>query len=731
MRQILQNLGSGETLLADVAAPGVRAGCLLIETEASLVSLGTERALVDFGRASFLGKLRKQPEKVKQVLQKIKTDGLFPTLDAVRAKLEEPLALGYCNVGRVVAVGAGVEKFAVGDRVASNGPHAEVVCVPKNLCAKVPPAVNAEAAAFTVLGAVALQGVRLLKPALGENIAVIGLGLVGLLAAQLLRAAGCRVLGVDFDARKCDLARQLGAETVNPAAGGDALCATLEWTGGRGADGVIVAASSAGSEPMLEAARLCRKRGRIVQVGVTGLELKRPELYEKELSVQVSCSYGPGRYDDAYEQRGDDYPYAYVRWTEQRNFEAVLGLLAEKKLDTAPLISHRFAFADALDAYQVVATGGALGIVLNYIAGTAAAGGGADVAADPLAKFARTVPANAAGDGANGANTVAAGTGVKIVAGFLGAGLFTGRTLLPALRSLRGSAPPVVLKTIVSAGGVSGAFLARKHGFAQSSTDPETVLGDPDVNTVFITTRHAAHAAQVLRALAAGKHVFVEKPLCLTLGELDAIRAAATGAGAPKLFLGFNRRFSPHTLALKRELAGASGAKSFILTANAGAIPANHWLQDPATGGGRIVGEACHYIDLLRFLAGAAITGAEIRFMGGEGGKLGDTASILLTFADGSIGTVHYFANGDKSFPKERVEAFFDGKIVVIDNFRKTTGYGTRKRVLCSGWRQDKGHAAELAAFLGTVATGAPPPIPLDEILEVSRTAITLARRAP
>jgi predicted dehydrogenase/threonine dehydrogenase-like Zn-dependent dehydrogenase len=704
MKQILQNLGNGETLLAEVAAPGVRAGCVLVETEASLVSLGTEKMLVDFGRAGWIARARKQPEKVKQVLQKIKTDGLFPTIDAVQAKLAEPVALGYCNAGRVIAVGEGVNGFAVGDSVVSNGPHAEVVCVPKNLCAKVPEGVSAEEAVFTVLGSIGLQGVRLFAPTLGDSVVVTGLGLIGLVVVQLLTANGCRVLGVDFDAQKCALARTLGAEVVNLGAGEDPLAVAAQWSGGRGVDGVIITASTQSSEPVSQAAQMCRKRGRIVLVGVTGLELNRAEFYEKELTFQVSCSYGPGRYDEEYEQGGRDYPLGFVRWTEQRNFEAILELLAAKKLNTGCLVSHRFAFEQALEAYAVVGGGKALGIVLNY-----AQEEGKESAAVPQ-KFLRTVASGAAvGSGA-------------VVAGFLGAGNFTGRTLLPAMRGL-----PVRLRTIVSGGGVSGAYLAKKFGFEQSSTDAQVVLGDASVNAVFITTRHNAHARQVLAALAAGKHVFVEKPLSLTLEDLAAIQRSAEAHPGQVLMLGFNRRFSPHTQAVKRALVGARGPKTLIFTANAGAIPANHWTQDPAVGGGRIVGEACHYIDLLRYLVGSPIVRASVDYLGGEEGKLHDTASIQLMFADGSVGTVHYFANGDKGFPKERLEVFASGKIVVVDNFRKTSapGMGT----LCKGWRQDKGHAAEVAAFVEVVARGGAAPIPLGEILEVSRVAIELAAK--
>ncbi|MDR2512886.1 MAG: bi-domain-containing oxidoreductase [Puniceicoccales bacterium] len=703
MRQILQNLGSGETILAEVPAPGVRSGCLLVETEFSLVSLGTEKMLVDFARSGWLTKASKQPEKVKQVLQKVKTDGLFPTLEAVRTKLDEPIALGYCNAGRVVAVGAGVQGYNVGDRVASNGPHAELVCVPENLCAKIPETVTSSDAAFTILASIALQGIRLLNPTLSERIAVTGLGLIGLVAVQLLQANGCRVLGIDIDPEKCALAREFGAETVNLSVGEDPLAIAKEWTKGQGVDGVLITASTPSSEPVSQAARMCRKRGRIVLVGVAGLALKRAEFYEKELSFQVSCSYGPGRYDDVYEQEGNDYPLGFVRWTEQRNFTAILDLLAAQKLNLSRLISHRFDFDKSLEAYSVVATGKAMGILLAY-------------ASTGEAKFSRTKMLFSKAE-ARSENGVC-----PVVVGFLGAGNFTGRILLPTLHKL-----PVHLHTIVSNGGVAGTHLAKKFGFLASSTDPESVLSEEAINLVFVTTRHNAHARQVIAALGAGKHVFVEKPLCLTLDELKEIQAVAEARPKQLLMLGFNRRFSPHIQTLKRELTAMRGPKSFVFTANAGAIPESHWTQNLMLGGGRIVGEACHYLDLLRHLVGAPVAKASIHYLGGEEGRTRDTATIQLMFCDGSIGTVHYFANGDKGFPKETLQVFAAGKIFTVDNFRKTLGFGTRKHKLCSGWQQDKGHAAELVALMEAVATGNPSPVPLDEIIEISRLSILLA----
>ena len=702
MHQILQNLGTGETLLADVPSPGPRKGSLLVSTRASLVSLGTEKMLVDFGRAGWLAKARSQPDKVKQVLQKVRTDGVFPTLDAVRSKLDQPIPLGYCNAG-VVADAGGHAVFVAGDRVLSNGPHAEVVLVPQALCAKIPENVTDEAATFTVVGAIGLQGIRLLAPTLGESIVVTGLGLIGLLTVQMLRANGCRVLGLDFDARKCELARQYGAEALDVSSGADPVAFADAWTKGRGVDGVLITASTSSDAPVSQAAQMCRKRGRIVLVGVTGLKLSRDEFYKKEISFQVSCSYGPGRYEAGYEDQGLDYPIGFVRWTEQRNFEAVLEMLADGRIDVAPLISHRFRIEDALDAYATVAAGRAMGIVLEY---------GDQERLQP-AKLAREVAHGFAGP------VPAVGGPVRL--SVVGAGNFTTRTLLPAMKGA-----PVRRRMIASAGGVSAAHAARKFGFEASSTDTAALLADPECDAVLITTRHDAHARQVLAALAAGKHVFVEKPLALALDEIAAIEAAARASGKI-LMVGFNRRFAPLALKVKSLLAGLPGPKSFVATINAGAIPADHWTQDPEIGGGRIVGEACHFIDLFRDWAGMPIDEARITYLGGAAGRTRDTATISLAFADGSIGAIHYLATGDKGFPKERFEVFGGGRILQLDNFRVLRGWGWKGFAKQGGgFGQNKGHVACLQAFLKAVAGAGASPIPLDQVVESSSWAVKL-----
>jgi predicted dehydrogenase/threonine dehydrogenase-like Zn-dependent dehydrogenase len=702
MKQVLQDLSSGATVLAEVPAPLLARGCLGIETRVSLVSAGTERMLVEFGRGNLLSKAMQQPDKVRMVLEKARTDGVAATLEAVRSKLDQPLPLGYCNVGVVAEVGEGVAGFQVGDRVVSNGKHAELACVPKHLCARIPDGVSDEQAAFAVLGAIGLQGIRLANPTLGECVVVTGLGLIGLMAVQLLRAQGCRVMGIDFDPGRRALACRFGAElAISPS--DDVLSIAGAFSRGSGVDAVLITASTKSSEPVSQAARMCRKRGRIVLVGVTGLELSRADFYEKELSFQVSCSYGPGRYDPAYEEGGQDYPLGFVRWTEQRNFEAVLDQMASGSIDTAPLVSHRFPLEQAAEAFGLLGSDEpSMGILLQYGTGPRA----------PEDLHRRVVPL-ARGPATPGPGRVA----------FVGAGNYAGRILIPAF-----ARAGAILDTVVSATGVSAMHQGRKHGFRQASSDLAAVLADPGVDTLVVATRHGAHAAQVLAGLRAGKHVFCEKPLCLTLVELGQIEREAEARPGQLLMLGFNRRFSPLVATMRRLLAQVHEPKSFIITVNAGAIPAGHWTQDRGDGGGRIVGEGCHFIDLMRHLAGSAITGHHAVALGRHPGLAAtdDKASITLSFADGSVGTLHYLANGDKGFPKERIEVFCAGRVLQLDNFRQLRGWGWRGFGRQALWRQDKGQLQCASAFIAAVRTGATAPIPLPEIIEASRASIEL-----
>jgi predicted dehydrogenase/threonine dehydrogenase-like Zn-dependent dehydrogenase len=697
VKQILQDMAKGITSVVEAPAPRVSAGALTIHSRVSLISAGTERMLVGFGKASMLDKALQQPEKVKMVLEKVRTDGVMTTLEAVQSKLAQPLPLGYCNVGVVAETGAQVTGFKVGQRVVSNGPHADVVKAPMNLCARIPDEVGDEAASFVVVASIGLQGIRLAQPTLGESFVVTGAGLIGLLTVQLLRAHGCRVLAIDFDASKLALARRFGAATCNPGQGEDPVAAGMAFSRGRGVDGVLITASTKSNDPVTQAARMCRKRGRIVLVGVTGLELNRADFYEKELSFQVSCSYGPGRYDPAYEERGQDYPLGFVRWTEQRNFEAVLDMLAAGQLDVAPLISHRFAFDQAPKAYQTLTEdAGSLGILLAY-----------DSA--PASRMARQVALP---------NAPAQYHAQQPVMGFIGAGNYASRMLIPAFK-----AAGAQFHTIVTANGINGVIHGAKSGFASASTDVAAMLADPAINTVAIVTRHDTHA---------GKHVFVEKPLAIAHAELDAVEQAyqaahANGAG-PQLMVGFNRRFSPQVQKMKALLQGISEPKSFLMTMNAGAIPANHWTQDVAVGGGRIIGEACHFIDLMRFLAGSPIVSVQCRRMGDAPGVAvsEDKASITLGFADGSFGTILYLANGHAGYPKERVEVFAAGRVLQLDNFRKLKGFGWPGFGSMNLWRQDKGQNACAAAFLAGIGGGSAA-IAADEIFEVARVTIDAA----
>jgi predicted dehydrogenase/threonine dehydrogenase-like Zn-dependent dehydrogenase len=706
LKQILQSLKTGTTEVANVPIPDVQAGQLLVKSSRTLVSAGTERMLIEFGKAGWLEKARQQPDKVAMVLRKIRTDGLMPTVEAVFNKLDQPLPLGYCNVGVVAKVGAGLFGFTEGERVASNGKHADFVCVPATLCAKVPANVSDDEAVFAVVGAIALQGIRLVNPTLGETVVVTGLGLIGLITVQLLRAHGCRVLGLDFDPVKLKLAAEFGAEVVDLGKGEDPLAKAEVFSRGRGVDAVIVTAATKSSEPMHQAAQMCRKRGRIVLVGVTGLELSRDDFFKKELTFQVSASYGPGRYDPNYEDKGQDYPFAFVRWTAQRNFEAVLDMMADGRLNVRSLITHRFAVNDAERAYEVV--GGSepsLGILLEYAAESF-------VAAGQTVRLARR------------------DTGAAILSpvsvSVIGAGAYAAGVLLPAF-----AATGVRMRCVASNNGVTGLHAGRKFHFEETTTDVERLMMDSETNLVVIATRHDSHASLVCRALSAGKHVFVEKPLALTLGEVDEIERvyqSRLDQNRPALLMvGFNRRFAPHVQKIKRLLGSVASPKTFVMTVNAGQIPVEHWTQDVHVGGGRIAGEACHFIDLLRHLAGSPIAEQSIVYLDAQ---TADTATISLKFSDGSLGAIHYVATGNKSFPKERLEVFAAGRVLQLDNFRVLRGFGWKGFSKQKLWRQDKGQRDCVQAFIDALRQNTETPIPASELFEVARVTIQLAEAA-
>jgi predicted dehydrogenase len=696
LQQVIQNIRNGKLEVAEIAAPLVRPGHVLIANECSLISAGTEKSIHELAQKSLLGKARDRPDAVRRVLEKLRTEGLLTTIRQVQAKLDEPMTMGYSSAGVVLACGAGVQDLKPGQRVASNGSHAGVVCVPRHLCACVPDAVASEQAAFAVLGSIALHGIRLAQLELGGTALVIGLGLIGQLAVSLLRAAGVKVIATDLDARKCELAVKRGAVAQTAFRPEDVAALTNDL----GVDAVLITASTSSNQPIELASQAVRKKGRIVLVGVVGLQIDRRPFYFKECEFVVSCSYGPGRYDPEYEERGRDYPAAYVRWTEQRNLSAVLELMARGSLEVASLVSHRFPIERAQEAYRLIEEGKDeyLGVVLTY----------------PEERQPSRVIA--LGQGRRNGD-----------AGYacLGAGNFARLVLLPAIASV-GKLHPAML---CSANGVSARSAGRKLGFDAVTTDEDEVFCNPAVQAVFILTRHDLHAEQVIKALRSGRHVFTEKPLCLTVEELLAIEKELLPLRdrVPLLMVGFNRRFSPAAIALREVFAEHAGPLTVSVRFNAGTIPAEHWTQDEGTGGGRIVGEACHAIDLATFLVGSSPV--RVFAEAAARGKISDDQCfITLRHANGSISSVAYLAGGDRAFPKERVEVFGGGRVGVIDDYRaiETCVGGKVKRK--SYLNADKGHVPEIAAFCQAVVGVRPAPMSWDEIRSVTLASILAVR---
>jgi len=689
MKQIIQSFKTGETILEEVPAPIVGKGQVVIQTSRSLVSLGTERMLVEFGKSNLISKARQQPDKVKQVLDKIKTEGLMPTLEAVFNKLGEPLPLGYCNVGKVIAVGEGVSEFKVGDRVASNGQHAEFVSVPKNLVAAIPDSVSDEEAAFTVIGSIGLQGIRLLNPTLGETIVVTGLGLIGLITAQLLKANGCKVIGVDLDESKLVLAKECGIIPFNPK-DGNVIKFVEDHTNGVGADGVIITASAKSNEIISQAAQMSRKRGRIILVGVIGLDISRAEFYEKELTFQVSCSYGPGRYDDNYEGKGIDYPLPFVRWTEKRNFEAILQAIESGALKVKEMITEVIDLDSYQEIYGEIGSSKSIASILKY-------------KEEKVLEPKRSVEVNKVQLDKS-----------KATIGVIGAGNFTKMTMLPALKDTGAN-----LKYIASRGGVSGTAMAQKHNFSHSTSDYTEINKDADVDAVLITTRHNLHASMTIEALEAGKHVFVEKPLALNNVELDRIIEEQAKSGK-SVTVGFNRRFSPHAVKMKSLVQNSK--MNVIATMNAGFIPENVWVHDLKVGGGRIIGEACHFIDLITYLTGSKVVSVCMNAMGVNPEENTDNATLLLKYENGSTGVINYFSNGSKAYSKERVEVYSQERTLVMDNFRLTQGFGFKgfKKLKT---KLDKGHKNQFSNYIKTLKNGGEALIPFDEIINTTKAS--------
>jgi predicted dehydrogenase/threonine dehydrogenase-like Zn-dependent dehydrogenase len=691
LKQIIQDLKKGDTILAEVPAPIVKSGQVLIQTSCSLVSLGTERMLVEFGKSNLLQKAMQQPDKVKDVINKVKTDGLQPTINAVFNKLGQPLPLGYCNVGKVIAVGKGVDDFAVGDRVASNGPHAEYVCVPKNLVAKIPDNVTDEEASFTVIGAIGLQGIRLLNPTFGETVVVVGLGLIGLITAQLLKANGCHVIGFDFDPLKVAIAQNLGINAINPGEGIDQVSYVNDQTNSIGADAVIITASNKSNDIISQSAKMSRKRGRIILVGVVGLDISRADFYEKELTFQVSCSYGPGRYDENYEQKGHDYPLAFVRWTEKRNFETILQSISLKSIDVESLITERVMLEDFQQIYSGMSDSKSIASIITY----------PEKSIEPK----RSVEIVA--------NNFNGGEGVI---GIIGAGNFTSAMILPCLKKTTAK-----LKFISSSGGLTGTVLARKHNISNTTTDNSLIFKDQDVDLVMITTRHNSHASLAIEALNCGKNVFVEKPLALNQEELDQVVEAYQKSGKT-ITVGFNRRFAPLAIKMKKALSTVATPMNIIATMNAGFIPSSVWVHDMEVGGGRIIGEACHFIDLITYLSGSKVKSVCMSAMGTQPEENTDNASILLKYENGTNAVINYFANGSKAYSKERIEVYHQERTLVMDNWRKLKGFGF-KNFSSATSSQDKGHQNQFNELIKSIKKGGEPIIPIDELINTTKTS--------
>ena len=697
MKQLLQNIKTGKSKIEDVPVPTPREGQALVKVVASLVSAGTERMVVEFAEKSLVGKARSRPDLVKQVIDKARREGLVSTMQSAFNRLDQPMALGYSSAGTIVALGKGMQGFKIGQRVACAGGgfavHAEYNVVPRNLLTPLPKNVNFESAAFTTLGAIALHGFRLAEPQIGENVAVIGLGLVGLLTAQIAAAAGCNVLGVDIDPTRLALASPLGIQAVSRQ---QAVDSSVSFTTNRGFDVILICADTASNDPVELAGIIARDRARVVATGAVGLTIPRKIYYEKEISFINSRSYGPGRYDNEYEENGNDYPLGYIRWTEGRNFEAVVDLMAKDKLKVQPLITHRFSIEKATQAYEVI-TGkkkeNFLGVLLTYPESVETL--------DSL-KVVRF--------------HVQTSKPATCKLGVLGAGLFANAVLLPAIKK----ASDIELIGIASAGGLHAQHSGKKFGFQYGTSSDDEIINDPNINTVAILTRHDSHAELVIKALKAGKHVFVEKPLAINHTQLSAITKQLKANSGSMLTVGFNRRFAPLAQQLRSSIIKRQSSMYVHYRINAGLIPLNHWTQDPKIGGGRIIGEACHFIDFITFLVGEAPVSVNAYALPDEGKYREDNVSMTFTFPDGSIGVVDYLANGDKSLPKERVEIFCGGQVSVLDDFVALSTVRDGRKSEAKG-AQDKGWVNEWKTFAKSIHEGGELPIPYEQLIGVTQ----------
>lgn len=700
MKQLIQNIKNGKTTIEDVPIPTPRDGQALVKVSASLVSAGTERMVVEFAEKNLINKARSRPDLVKQVLDKAKREGITPTLQAAFNRLDQPMALGYSSAGTIVALGKNMAGFKVGQRVACAGggyaTHAEYNLVPKNLLTPLPKNVDFESAAFTTLGAIALHGFRLAETQIGENVAVIGLGLLGLLTIQIASAAGCNVLGIDLDPKRVKLASSLDLHAVTrPEAEASASAFSYQ----RGFDAVIICADTSSNDPIELAGVISKDRGRVVATGAVGLNIPRKIYYEKEISFINSRSYGPGRYDSNYEENGNDYPLAYVRWTEGRNFQAVVDLIASRKLKVESLISHRFPIEKGIQAYEVI-TGkkkeSFLGVLLKYETSNKK-----QETSNKISFRSSLVTRHSS----------------LVTLGVLGAGLYANSTLLPIIKNNK----DFELVGIASSGGLHAQHSGKKFGFQYATSSEDEIINDKNINTVAILTRHDSHAGLIIKALKAGKNVFVEKPLAINNEQLSVVSKQLLKTDNCLLLTGFNRRFSPLAQSLKSQISSLQSPLHAHYRINAGFIPSNHWTQDPIIGGGRIIGEACHFIDLITYLVGAPPISVNAVALPNQNKYSDDNVSMTFTFLDGSIGIVDYLANGDKSLPKERLEVFCEGMIAVLDDYVSltVTKDGKKKEEKMT---QDKGWRNEMAQFAKAIRGESEPPIPYEHLIGVTKS---------
>jgi len=697
MKLLAQSLKDGKVELIEAPSPFVKKGHLLISTSCSAISSGTEKMLIDFGKSNLLNKAISQPERVSDALSKLSTDGIISTFNAINSKLNTPITLGYSNVGIVIDKGEDILDFNIGDRVVSNGNHAEQVLVPKHLCCKIPSLVNDEEASFAVIGAIGLQGIRLASPNYGERYLVIGLGIIGQIIVQLLKSNGCEVYAIDTNDKRCSLAKNFGINSLHLKSDDDAISWCKKNTKGIGFDGIIVAASSDTSDPVKLASKLARKKGTIVLVGSTKIELNRNIFYEKELKFQVSKSYGPGRYDSNYEENGNDYPISYVRWTENRNIEAILKSIEVGNLNIRPLISSRFDFKDITMAYESLRDKSEkMGIIITY------------KQKKEIIKVMET-------------NKDSCKDSVKrklaLNAAVIGCGNYFSRVIIPILKKTE-----LNLHTLVSNSSLTSSFYGNKFKFEKLSSDIETALANEDIDIFFIGTRHDSHGEIVKKCLDKGKHVFVEKPLCLNLEELNNIKKSFVYKNT--LMVGFNRRFSPIYKLFKTKIKKYSAPKSVIYICNAGYLPSDHWLNDLKKGGGRMIGEACHFLDLIRDLIGFPLL--DINLTKSNSKNINDTFSLNMNFEDGSIASIHYFSNGNKLYPKENLKVFVNNNIFELDNFKSIKSWENNKKSKQSKFIIDKGQKYCIDEFINSIKQGNPEPIPFNEIFEIHSKILTL-----